>query len=418
MGGLCLGSIGLPRLRLSGTNPLRVYAALEVGIGIFGLLVLFVFPLIDRVYVAAVGHGLPGMLLRALMAVVCMLPATVLMGASLPAIVRWVERRRAVSPDGACSTAAIRWERCSAAWSRDSICYACTTSRLRPTPQWQSISPWQRISYTLAARAPAESAVFSARRKRRSAPPSSRPIPNGRSTPPSRSPVSCALGAEVVWTRLMGMMLGATVYVFSIILAVFLIGMALGSAAGSWLLAPRQCALSAWAGARCCWRWPSPGPAYMISRIRCLTGHDRSSTPARGRRLRSIPGPLPVTRSFRPRCCGARVSLRFRRSRTVRKGIRHAWWAASTRPTRWAQSSARSSSAWCWFPGSERSTRSASCCCSPGSAQRWFWPPYARRFRSKPVALALTVSLVLSGILASRVRKIPGELIAYGRRVP
>ena len=46
---------------------------------------------------------------------------------------------------------------------------------------------------------------------------------------------ACALGAEVVWTRLMGMLLGATVYVFSIILAVFLIGLALGSAAGSWL---------------------------------------------------------------------------------------------------------------------------------------------------------------------------------------
>ncbi len=42
-----------------------------------------------------------------------------------------------------------------------------------------------------------------------------------------------ALGAEVVWTRLMGMLLGSTVYVFSIILAVFLIGIGLGSGAGA-----------------------------------------------------------------------------------------------------------------------------------------------------------------------------------------
>ncbi len=35
------------------------------------------------------------------------------------------------------------------------------------------------------------------------------------------------------WTRLMGMLLGSTVYVFSIILAVFLIGIALGSGAGA-----------------------------------------------------------------------------------------------------------------------------------------------------------------------------------------
>ncbi len=42
-----------------------------------------------------------------------------------------------------------------------------------------------------------------------------------------------ALGAEVVWTRLMGMLMGATVYVFSIILAVFLIGLAVGSGIGA-----------------------------------------------------------------------------------------------------------------------------------------------------------------------------------------
>ena len=43
----------------------------------------------------------------------------------------------------------------------------------------------------------------------------------------------CALGAEVVWTRLLALMLGATTYTFSIILAVFLIGLGIGSSAGS-----------------------------------------------------------------------------------------------------------------------------------------------------------------------------------------
>jgi spermidine synthase len=42
-----------------------------------------------------------------------------------------------------------------------------------------------------------------------------------------------ALGAEVVWTRLLALMLGATVYTFSIILAVFLVGLGLGSSLGS-----------------------------------------------------------------------------------------------------------------------------------------------------------------------------------------
>ena len=46
---------------------------------------------------------------------------------------------------------------------------------------------------------------------------------------------ACALGAEVVWTRLLGLLLGATVYTFSIILAVFLVGLGIGSGAGSLL---------------------------------------------------------------------------------------------------------------------------------------------------------------------------------------
>ena len=44
-----------------------------------------------------------------------------------------------------------------------------------------------------------------------------------------------ALGAEVVWTRLLSVMLGATVYTFSIILAVFLAGLGLGSGFASHL---------------------------------------------------------------------------------------------------------------------------------------------------------------------------------------
>jgi len=37
----------------------------------------------------------------------------------------------------------------------------------------------------------------------------------------------------VVWTRLLGLLLGATVYTFSIILAVFLAGLGIGGAAGA-----------------------------------------------------------------------------------------------------------------------------------------------------------------------------------------
>src|SRR3954468_9149379 len=96
MGGLCLGSLLLPRLltrlgRLA-AYPLRLYAALEVGIALFGLAALKLIPAIEGVYVAGVQHGMPGMLLRAAICVICLLPPTMLMGASLPAIVRWGEK--------------------------------------------------------------------------------------------------------------------------------------------------------------------------------------------------------------------------------------------------------------------------------------------------------------------------------------
>src|SRR5262249_34140563 len=42
-----------------------------------------------------------------------------------------------------------------------------------------------------------------------------------------------ALGAEVVWTRLLSLMLGGTVYTFSNILAVFLTGLGIGSTVGA-----------------------------------------------------------------------------------------------------------------------------------------------------------------------------------------
>src|SRR5438105_13842301 len=44
-----------------------------------------------------------------------------------------------------------------------------------------------------------------------------------------------ALGAEVVWTRILSLLFGGTVYTFSIIAAAFLFGLGIGSAVGAWL---------------------------------------------------------------------------------------------------------------------------------------------------------------------------------------
>src|SRR4051794_21161056 len=91
MGGLCIGSLLLPRTKYIAMHPLRLYGFIELGIALCAVLVHFYLPLVNRVYIAGAEHGLPGALLRAFIAAVCLLPPTVLMGASLPAIVRWIK---------------------------------------------------------------------------------------------------------------------------------------------------------------------------------------------------------------------------------------------------------------------------------------------------------------------------------------
>src|SRR5437660_8264212 len=86
MGGMCLGSLALPRFISPRLHPLRVYAALEAGIGALGLALLYFMPLVTRLYVANAAQGLTGLLLRGLICAACLLPPTLLMGATLPAI--------------------------------------------------------------------------------------------------------------------------------------------------------------------------------------------------------------------------------------------------------------------------------------------------------------------------------------------
>ncbi len=94
MGGMCLGSLLLPRVVSIRRHPLRVYAALELGIGAIGLAVLFGMPYVEQVYVSYTGRGMPAILLRGTVAAACLLPPTLLMGATLPAIALGRDQRR------------------------------------------------------------------------------------------------------------------------------------------------------------------------------------------------------------------------------------------------------------------------------------------------------------------------------------
>src|SRR5262245_8877104 len=96
MGGMCLGSLLMPRLISASRHPLIVYGALELAIGALALVILVSMPLIGGVYTAWAGEGTAGIIFRAVIAGICLLPPTMLMGATLPAISRWVK----ATPDG------------------------------------------------------------------------------------------------------------------------------------------------------------------------------------------------------------------------------------------------------------------------------------------------------------------------------
>ncbi len=64
MGGMCLSSASFARVVAARHHPLRVYALLELGIGLFGLLELFGVPWVGRLYVAGASAGMFGLVLR------------------------------------------------------------------------------------------------------------------------------------------------------------------------------------------------------------------------------------------------------------------------------------------------------------------------------------------------------------------
>ena len=230
MGGLCLGSAALPRVVSRRHHPLLVYALLELGIGILGLAALFVVPLVGRIYVAGATEGMAGLVLRGLVAAVCLLPPTLLMGGSLPAIARWIE----TTPKG------VSWLGYLYSSNIAGAVFGCVFAGFYLLRVYDmAVATYVAAAINLVV---AGLSFALARRASDAAEPEAVTAVSAQRAPGALLVYIaialsglCALGAEVVWTRLLSLLLGATVYTFSIILAVFLMGLWAGSTAGSFL---------------------------------------------------------------------------------------------------------------------------------------------------------------------------------------
>ena len=234
MGGMCAGSLLLAKYVSHVRHPLEVYARIEGLIGICGAALIVLMPLVSRLYTAVDGGGQGSVVLRAIVCALLLLPPTVLMGATLPAMSRFVHGTpRGLSwlgffYGGNIAGAVVG---CVIAGFYLLRTFDLSTAALVAVAINLIVAA---LGYALSRHAPYTAARPEKKSERTMDLATARRMPRGVYAAIALSGFT-ALGAEVVWTRLLSLMFGATTYAFSIILGVFLAGLGIGSIAGAWL---------------------------------------------------------------------------------------------------------------------------------------------------------------------------------------
>lgn len=221
MGGMALGSWLLPRVIPARLHPLRVVAALEAGIGVLGIAIPLILPLVQHVYLLLPTHGV---LLRAFVCVLVLTPPTILMGATLPAIARWRLGDRQAANVGLLYMANL------VGATTGTVLAGFYLLRVYDTFVATGVAVALNFVVALACYLLAGATEHDI-----SEPAMAQTEDAASSTIYAAAALSgfTALGAEVVWTRQLSLLFGASVYTFSLILAVFLAGLGLGGLVGS-----------------------------------------------------------------------------------------------------------------------------------------------------------------------------------------
>ncbi len=260
MGGMCVGSLSFSRRVSHRWHPLLIYAVLEIGIGAIGIALLGLLPAVQFLYIAVFGYGLGGILLRALVCLIALLPPTILMGATLPAVARWIKSTRiGASRLGFLYTANLVGavagtllagffllrvhDMLTATLVAASLNVLVGVAALVLAKFTVGTDQARGELYGKAGRAGAGKPTQSA-----GAPAAGEEAVVRNTAPAPTAGVDrpliyvviglsglTALGAQVIWTRMLGLLMGATVFTFTIILAVFLVGLGLGSSVGSYV---------------------------------------------------------------------------------------------------------------------------------------------------------------------------------------
>ena len=258
LGGLGIGAVVGGRLASRSREPLMLYAGLELLIGIMGLASPLAYhaarPLFASLYGAMGGSGAAFLLVRFLILFVALLVPTIAMGATLPLLVSAFTRREAEFGSSVSRLYAI---------NTMGAVFGVAAAGFALIPAlglWKTSAAAGILDFAVAGAIFAVKPGGAAGALREIS--TERPAaPGGPSAERARDPVAgvsalpaasglfaklivplfavsgfCALLYEVAWTRILAVPFGGMVYSFSAILAVYLLGIALGAAFAALLL--------------------------------------------------------------------------------------------------------------------------------------------------------------------------------------
>jgi spermidine synthase len=228
-GGMAVGSFVGGRLADRVRSPLRLYGVIELVLVVIVLLTPVTFRLLHELYrgifPSIEGQPIVLALIRFALAILALAPATVLMGATLPTLTRYLTRERHLS---------AAFGRLYTANTFGAIIGTLFAGLL--LIELLGLTGTLVVGAACSATAGAV-ALLLARRMAEAPPPPTAPAPEAT---PSRRPTLAlllafvsgltSLGYQVLWTRLLSSGTGNSTYVFTMILGMFLIGITVGAA--------------------------------------------------------------------------------------------------------------------------------------------------------------------------------------------
>jgi spermidine synthase len=225
MGGLALGAWLFGRRADRSARPLALYGALEIGVGLLALLFPTMLDLAGSLYVSVGSAG--GNPARLVLAAVTVLPPTLLMGGSLPAMTRALTQSLSTAKGTLASLYAVN-SLGAAVGSLLAGVFFVPVAGLAVTERFAVFfNILVGVIAILGSRVPAvapESATVSEAPQRVYTDAAVKAVLIGTALSGFT-----AMLYEVTWIRLLSIIIGGTSYAFTLILSCFILGIALGS---------------------------------------------------------------------------------------------------------------------------------------------------------------------------------------------